>query len=88
LISQKSKQTDRFALKGLFLSAKHNSTTNSFKKSSNGRGILGLTALSFYKLLKYSRRVFYVKKVKNLEFFRENLIFEYFPPQKVGEQNF
>ena len=45
-------------------------------------------SLKFYKLLKYSRRVFYVKKVKNLEFFRENLIFEYFPPQKVGEQNF
>ena len=49
LISQKSKQTDRFALKGLFLSTKHNATANFLQKIIKWKRHFWANALSFTK---------------------------------------
>ena len=49
LISQKSKQTDRFALKGLFLSTKHNATANFLQKTIKWKRHFWADALSFTK---------------------------------------
>ena len=49
MISQKSKQTDRFALKGLFLSTKHNATANFLQKIIKWKRHFWADALSFTK---------------------------------------